>query len=91
MMKVGRLYEICKMDNEMGEKYRAMWDKKTEEDKTKGILKSGPPPTVQEKGQKKGCGCGSRQPAVSAPKPPAKPLLTQEPPASEQAEDEKKK
>jgi len=67
MIKIGRLYEICKMEDGLGEKYRKFWDEKVLKEKEEGISRDGPPPTVRDKGQKrKGCGCGARQPALPA-------------------------
>jgi hypothetical protein len=47
MMMVGRLWDICHMDNETGDKYRELWKKMAQ---TKGDRK----PVTEKKG---GCGC----------------------------------
>lgn len=38
MAKNARQYELCQMDNEMGEEYRKLWDRQTERKKEPSLL-----------------------------------------------------
>lgn len=33
MQKMGRLFELCKLDNDLGRRYRELWDRKVQESK----------------------------------------------------------